>query len=73
MITTHISKSKDHPTLEVFVKGMGLCGSVGDDSAIYLEFYQGKWWLRVWADINQEDPTHKIDMSGALHSARLRR
>ena len=66
MITTNISRD----TLEVFVKGMGLCGSVGDDSAIYLEYYEGKWWLRIWADINREDPTHSIDMSGALHSAR---
>ena len=66
MITTNISKD----TLEVFIKGVGLCGSIGDDSAIYLEHYGGKWVLRVWADINREDPTHSIDMSGALHSAR---
>ena len=70
MIKTHVSGTKENPTLEVFVKGVGLCGSIGDDSAIYLEHYQGKWVLRVWADINQEDPTHVIDMSGALHTAR---
>jgi hypothetical protein len=25
----------------------------------------GKWVLRVWGDINQEDPTHTIDLAGA--------
>ncbi len=69
-ITTQINEFKDAPSCEIFVKGMGLCGSDGDDSAVCLEYYQGKWWLRVWSDINQEDPTHSIDMSGALHSAR---
>lgn len=72
MITTQINESKDAPSCEIFVEGMGLCGSEGDDSAIYLEYYNGKWWLRVWADINQEDPTHSIDMSGALRSSRVK-
>ena len=67
----HLASSPDGgPSCEIFVKGMSLCGSVGDDSPIYLEYYEGKWWLRVWADINQEDPTHSIDMSGALESRR---
>ena len=69
-ITEQVNLSKHAPSCEIFVEGMGLCGSKGDDSAIYLEYYEGKWWLRVWSDINQEDPTHSIDMSGALHSAR---
>jgi hypothetical protein len=68
-IRTRVTSSP-HPSCEIFLRGMSLCGSVGDDSPIYLEFYDGKWWLRVWSDINQEDPTHSIDMSGALESNR---
>lgn len=35
-----------------------------------IELYQGKLRLLVWADINREDPTHVIDLSGALESNR---
>lgn len=69
-ITTKVHASP-HPSVEIFVEGMGTCGSIGDDSAIYLEFYEGKWQLLVWADINEEDPTHRIDMSGAFETNRL--
>ena len=70
-IQTRVSHSSDGgPACEIFVTGMSLCGSVGDDSPIYLEFYDGKWRLHVWADINQEDPTRSIDLSGALESNR---
>lgn len=69
-VRTKLRSVGGNVSCEIFIKGTGLCGSVGDDSPIYLEYYEGKWWLRVWADINQEDPTHSIDMSGALHSAR---
>lgn len=31
----------------------------------------GKPTLLVWADIGQHDPTHTIDLSGALESRRL--
>jgi hypothetical protein len=58
-----------HPSLEVFIEGMGTC-CTPDDSPIYLEYFDGKWWLRVWSDINKQDPTHSIDMSGALESVR---
>jgi hypothetical protein len=35
-----------------------------------LELYKGKPMLRVWGDINQEEPTHTIDLSGAAQSLR---
>lgn len=44
--------------------------SDGEGAPIYLDFCDGKMQLLVWADINQEDPTHVIDMSGALESNR---
>ena len=43
---------------------------IGEGAPIYLEFCDGKWELFVWSDINQEDPTHRIDMSGALEANR---
>jgi len=57
-----------HPSLEVFIKGLGT-PSPGD-SPIYccLESFEGRWQLVVWSDINKEAPTHRIDMSGAFET-----
>lgn len=41
-----------------------------DDAPMYLEYVDGKPVLRVWADINSEEPTHVIDLSGAHISRR---
>jgi hypothetical protein len=68
MISTKLNE-RPYPSIEVLVEGMGTC-CTPNDSPIYLELFEGKWWLRVWADINQEDPTHTIDMSGAFELAR---
>jgi len=58
-----VSGSDPHPFAEVKVEGMSDCHG---GAPICLEFFQGKWTLHVWSDINQEDPTHSIDMSGAF-------
>ena len=67
-IRTRVTSSP-HPSCEIFLRGMGT-NCTPNDSPIYLEFFEGKWQLVVWADINKEDPTHRIDMSGALESRR---
>jgi hypothetical protein len=36
-----------------------------DDAVIYLERCAGQMILHVWSDINQETPTHKIELDGA--------
>ena len=36
-----------------------------DDAILWLEYEDGKPTLYVFADINSEEPTHKIDLSGA--------
>jgi hypothetical protein len=41
------------------------------DAIFYLEVQDGKPVLRVWADINSEEPTHTIDLSGAHVNRRL--
>jgi hypothetical protein len=62
----------DGQTLIIRVDGHGDFHSPnGQGELIYLEHYDGKLILRVWADINQEDPTHTIDLSGALETARI--
>jgi hypothetical protein len=57
--------------IDVLPEGLGLYGMLpGDGGPIYLERYDGVWKLHVWADINQEDPTHTIDLSGASETLR---
>jgi hypothetical protein len=42
----------------------------GNGTPIMLEVYKGKLRLLVWDDINQEDPSHVIDMEGARETER---
>ena len=53
--------------VSIRVDGYGDQGTVdGYGSPIYIEHYEGKLWVRVWSDINEGDPTHSIDMEGAM-------
>ena len=57
--------------VEMFFKGFGTaCMDPGQGSPIFVEVYEGKLILRVWADINSEDPTHVIQLDGSKESAR---
>ena len=57
--------------LEIGFTGYGDASTVpGYGAPIYIEVHQGRLMLHVWADINQEDPTHVIDLEGARESAR---
>ena len=42
----------------------------GDYPPIFVEWYDGVPRIIIWADINDPDPTHVIDMSKALESNR---
>ena len=58
--------------LAIKVKGLGDQYSAdGEGVPILLEVFEGRVLLRVWSDINKEDPTHVIDLSGAREDARL--
>ena len=46
------------------------CTDPGDGEVVFIEFRDGKVWVRVWADVNQEDPTHSICLEGARESFR---
>ena len=37
---------------------------------IVLEHYEGRWRLLVWDDINDEEPSHIIELDGALEARR---
>jgi hypothetical protein len=46
------------------IAGYETCNGI-DDAVVLLEHYEGVPRLVVWADINNEEPTHIIDLSGA--------
>lgn len=52
-------------SLDIHPEGCGTANG-RDLPPIFLEMFEGKLVLRVWSDINQEDPTHVIDMSKAF-------
>ena len=42
----------------------------GDYAPIVIEWYDGAPRILIWSDINDQDPTHVIDMRNALESNR---
>jgi len=57
--------------VEIGASGYGEKIAIKDHGyPIYLEFHEGHLRLHVWADINNEEPTHIIDLEGARESAR---
>ncbi len=41
-----------------------------DSSIVILEVHEGRLRVLIWSDINEEEPTHTIDLEGARRSAR---
>ncbi len=59
-----VSVERDNLALIVHPEGYAVWDT--DNSApIILERYEGRLRLIVWADINEEEPTHIIDLEGA--------
>jgi len=56
--------------LEIFVEGYGGGAAMPKGSPIFLEHYDGKLVLRVHGDVNQEDPTHQIELEAAREDKR---
>lgn len=67
-----LSIASDDHSVAIEAEGFNNCttddGEAGDGhkSIIYLEVWEGKLRCLVWGNINQEDPTHIIDLSEAL-------
>ena len=61
----------DEPAVCIQPDGTGDHNSgVSDGFPVVVEFCDGKPRVHVWADINQEDATHTIELDGALESRR---
>lgn len=72
--TLHVAvKNEDDDGIAISLAGYSTKTSIEgfDDAIVFLELYDGKPRLLVWADINSEDPTHIIDLSGAHESCRV--
>ena len=59
--------------INISFAGYGECNSKdGYGFPLYVELHNKKLIVRVWSDISDEEPTHCIDMSGALEKNRAR-
>lgn len=62
----------DDRSIELGAMGYGAADSQpGLGRFAMLEMFDGKLRLIVWADINQDDPTHTIDLSNAAEANRV--
>lgn len=58
--------------INICPKGYGDFDSqTGFGSPIYLEVYEGELRLVVWADINEQEPTHVISLVAAREDRRI--
>ena len=57
-------------SLGLFIHPEGTGTYDGAYAPILLEQHEGTLMLVVWADINQQEPTHLIDLSTAMESNR---
>jgi hypothetical protein len=63
--------SEDCKSILIHPKGYGDKHSEnGQGTPVMLELYEGRLRLIVWADINNPDATHIIDLEGARESNR---
>lgn len=61
----------DNAGLLIRPDGYGCCNcDDGTTGPVYLEVHEGRLRLIVWADINDEEPTHIIDLEGAREERR---
>jgi hypothetical protein len=63
-----VAVEKYNLALTLHPEGMGVWE--GPFAPVLLERNEGRVRLVVWADINEQDPTHMIDLSDALESNR---
>jgi len=46
------------------------CSKDGYGEPLVVDFFDNKLQILVYSDINQEDPTHRVDMAGAKENKR---
>ena len=75
MKISSLEGSKSEISVEVISEGIAIrhvgtgCND-GDYPPIIIEWWDGVPRIVIWGDINDQDPTHVIDMSEALESNR---
>lgn len=72
-----VCTSLDNNFIQFEAEGFNTCGTCdeqeigrGIKSFVAVEIWQDELRLLVWADINQEDPTHIISLEGARETNR---
>ena len=68
--TSNVTISVESSNLALIIHPENMGTWDGPYAPVLLERHRGKVRLVVWADINDQEPTHIIDMSGALESNR---
>ena len=68
--TSNVTISVENSNLALIIHPEGMGTWDGSYAPILLERHEGKVRLVIWADINEQEPTHIIDLSGALESNR---
>jgi hypothetical protein len=69
--TVQVCPDATRSGISISLEGHGLAEmEPGHGPPIHLELYAGKFKLYVWADINDPNPTHEIDLSGAAEDCR---
>ena len=66
MIRIDTFEHDDKSCADIEIDGMNTASTVFRGAVMYIEGAN----LYIWADINQEDYTHKIDLSKALETNR---
>lgn len=57
--------------VSLFAEGYGdRTSAEGHGTPVFLELYRGELRLVIWADINDEEPTHIIPLGGAREADR---
>lgn len=72
-INVEVEMEEEHGMSWLLIRPEGYGDLVSDDGKGYpvaLEMVDGKLRLVIWGDINNEDPTHVIDLEGAREDAR---
>ena len=66
-----IVKMHENDSLAISLPGHGDHGTMEPHGCpVFIEFHEGQWVVYIWADINEEDPTHKIGLAGAKENRR---
>lgn len=55
--------------ITISAEGYG-CAADEDGPPVFVELFEGKLWVKVWADIGLEDASHSISLDGAKESLR---